>query len=144
MTMANIDLFDEFTARALAELYEAFPRKTWLDARVLAGDSDVNEFGQVIDGHGQPSARFEIARATIEWLIDTGYIRAAEMDRYGAQQAVLTPAALLVLKAVPGSLKGHEAPGEKLVRLLREGSIALAKETAKAAISSGVGIMTGR
>ena len=142
MSMANIDLFDEFTAGVLAQLYEAFPRKVWLDARVLAGESGSDDFGRVLDPAGNPSARFEIARATIEWLIDTGYLRAAELVQHGAREAVLTPAALLVLKATPASLKASVSTGERLVRLLREGSLALAKETAKAAIASGVGIVT--
>lgn len=141
MRMANIDLFDEFTARALAVLYESFPRKCVLDARQLAGHLATDDYGGVLDDEGRPSLRFEIAKATIEWLTDTGYIRANGVTPWGLREAVLTPAGLVVLKASPESLKATETIGERIARFTREGSIELAREAAKAAISAGVGMV---
>lgn len=136
--MSNIELFDEYTARILAELYEAFPRKTFLDARSICGHQNIDEFGQVLDPEGKPSAHFEVAFATIDWLAETGYIRATDIRQFGARDAVLTAQGLLVLKASPESLTPTEAIGDKITRLVKAGSMGLAKEAAKAAISTGV------
>lgn len=138
MVMANIDLFDEFTAAAFAKLYEDFPRKTYLDARTISGDSVEDDFGQILDERGAPSKRFEIAKATIEWLIDTGYISSSAMHVWGARDAVLTPSALQVLSATPDSLTPTVTLGEKIVRHVKSGSWELAKEAVKTAFKVGV------
>jgi hypothetical protein len=143
MAMSNIELFDEFTAAALAKLYESFPRKIGLDARILAGVDSVNEFGFIVDENGNPSMRFEIARATLEWLSETGYIRCTSTNQLGLNSAVLTPMGLSVLKATPTSIKPGETIGERLVRFAKDGSVALAKETAKSAIAAGVSMGLG-
>lgn len=139
--MQNIDLFDEYVAGALAALYESFPVKRFVDARELCGHSDINDFGAIIDPCGNPSKAFDVARATIDWLVETGYIRAGVRHQWGYADAVLTAAGLEVLKASPESLKAKETLGEKLVRFTKDGSIGLAREAAKAAISTGIGML---
>lgn len=144
MAMANIDLFDEYTAKIFAALYDAFPRKIVLDARILCGHEGTDDFGQVVNPEGRPSAQFEVAMATIDWLRETGYIRADDSKAFGATGAVLTASGLMVLKATPESLRPTaESIGEKLIRNVREGSLGAARETAKAAISAGVGLAMG-
>jgi hypothetical protein len=139
--MKNIDLFDEYVAVILAQLYEGFPVKRGIDARKISGHTEINDWGGVADEAGNPSRKFEIAYATIEWLVETGYIRAADRSQFGFSQAVLTASALEVLKASPDSLKVKEAVGERIVRFVKEGSLGLAKEAAKAAISHGIGMI---
>ena len=139
--MANIELFDEYTARTFASLYESFPRKKVIDAREICGHSETDEFGSVLNRAGERSKHFEVAMATIEWLIETGYIRAAEMDQYGARDAVLTSQGLMVLKASPDSLKPVEGIGDRIARLVHNGSIDAAKEAANAAIALGIGTL---
>jgi hypothetical protein len=141
MAMQNIDLFDEYVAAALASLYESFPIKRFLDARALCGHADIDDYGAIVDDSGRPSKAFEVARATIEWLVETGYVRAGQRHPWGYSDSVLTAAGLEVLKASPESLKAKETLGEKLVRFSREGSVGLAKEAAKAAITTGIGML---
>lgn len=132
--MSNIELFDEYTARILAQLYEAFPRKSLLDARSVCGHESADEFGRVLDDDGKPSAHFDVALATIDWLTETGYIRAESRRQWGFCGAVLTAQGLLVLKAVPDSIQPLEAVGDRMTRLVKAGSIGAAKEAAKAAM----------
>ena len=140
MWMANIDLFDEYTAAIFTKLFEAFPRKISIDAREICGHGTCDEFGSVLNPEGKPSAQFEVALATIEWLRETGFIRVSSMHGFGAMGAVLTASALLVLKSTPESIKVSESWGERLVRFTREGSFGLAKETAKAVIGVAAGL----
>lgn len=139
----NIECFDEFVARALAELYGRFPVKIFLDARKLSGDDGNDDFGRVVDSDGRPSKRFEIALATIEWLADSGIIRAGEPHTFGYYNVVLTAAGLEILQATPESLKVGESLGDRITRFVREGSLGFAKEAAKAAISATAGRMIG-
>jgi len=139
--MTNIELFDEYTAKAFAALYEAFPRKIYLDARDLCGVHTVDDFGSVRGANGAPSPHFDVAMATIDWLVETGYLRSRAMDQYGARDAVLTAQGLLVLKASPESLQPKEGVGDRITRFVREGSLALAKDATRAAIGVGVAMM---
>lgn len=136
--MSNIELFDEYTALTLANLYEAFPRKVSIDARELCGHREIDDFGRVLNHDQQPSAHFEVARATIEWLIETGYIRATDLGQFGAHGAVLTSAGLVLLKTAPEALKPAEAIGDRIVRLLRTGEKAHAVDAARAVLASGI------
>ena len=141
--MKNIELFDDHTARILADLYVSFPVKRRLDARKLSGHEAHDDFGRILDERGNPSKTFEIAHATIEWLWDTGYVRGDRMDQYGLGQAVLTPIGLAVLKATPTSLTPGESTGEKLARLVREGAMDGARELVKAALVTGTAMGIG-
>ncbi len=74
-----------------------------------------------------------------EWLAETGYIRTGQsLFPYSFRDTLLTVQGLNVLKATPKSLQLKEMVGEKLVRLVREGSMELAKEAARAAVALGV------
>jgi len=140
----NMELFDEYAAKILAGLYETFPVKKPLNAGDLCGHTDVNDFGTPIDAHGNPSKAFDVAKATIEWLIETGYIRSDGMWQYGAKESVLTPMGLAVLKAAPESLSMKETTGDKLVRLLRAGSADAAKDIVRSAIAGGVSLIASQ
>lgn len=135
----NIDLFDEYVAIIFSQLYESFPIKSLLDVRQLTGHTDSDEFGRLCAPNGRPSKESEIAYATIEWLRDSGFIRAGEPNYPLAfQKCVLTTQGLEVLKATPESIQAKGSIGDKLVRFVREGSLELAKEAAKTAISVGL------
>ena len=85
--MRNIDLFDEYVAIVLAQLYESFPVKDDLDVRAITGQ-DPNE-------PLQPSQEAKVAYAAIEWLIETGYVRTVERrPPVGFGGCVLTAAGL--------------------------------------------------
>lgn len=137
--MQNIALFDGYVAAILARLFESFPVKLGLDAREISGDMAVDDFGNVVGADGRPSRRFAIALATVEWLGEAGYIRVGDRGAFGWSAVALSPAGLELLKACPESLKVKESIGERIVRFVREGSLELAREAAKAALAAGVG-----
>nr|VFK67713.1 MAG: hypothetical protein BECKUNK1418G_GA0071005_11596 [Candidatus Kentron sp. UNK]VFK73045.1 MAG: hypothetical protein BECKUNK1418H_GA0071006_11596 [Candidatus Kentron sp. UNK] len=78
---------------------------------------------------------------TIEWLRDAGYIDCGKKCLFGYQDCVLTARGLEMLKSVPESVQTKKPIGDRLVALLKEKSMALAMETAKTAISAGIGLL---
>ena len=136
----NIELFAEYTARILSRLYERFPVKCPLDVREFAGHTETDEFGVIVAPDGRTSKEAEIARATIEWLAETGYLRAENASPpFGYASCVPTARGLEVLKATPQSVRLKETLGDKLVRLVAEGSMDLAKDAVRAAVALAVG-----
>ena len=136
--MTNIELFDRYAAAIFGELYESFPIKTDIDARKISGHAETNEYGAICDSTGRRSKEAEIAYATIEWLADTGYVRAKDkLYPFGYSQCVLTAEGLRLLKAVPDSVQIKTTVGDKLVRLLKEGSIEMAKDVVRSLLGGG-------
>lgn len=136
--MNNITLFEEYAARILAELYSTFPVKRFVDAREVSGHSSIDDFGGIIDENGQPSKKFEIAIATIEWLADNRYIVVGSRHVWGFEAAVLTQAGLATLNASPDALNPKDTFGARLARFTRQGALGLARETMKAMIPVAV------
>ena len=138
MRMPNIDRFDKYVALILSRLYEQFPVKADIDVRRLTGHDEMDDTGVIRAPNGNESREAEIAYATIEWLIDTGYVRATEPHYpIGFRGCVLTAEGLRLLKAVPGSVQISETVGDKLVRFVREGALDLAKDLVKGALAIG-------
>ena len=136
--MPNIDRFDKYVALILSELYGQFPVKTDLDVRKLTGHSHMDDFGTICAPNGKESRDAKIAYATIEWLIDTGYVRAKEPRHpIGFRQCVLTAEGLKLLKATPSSVQITETVGDKLVRHVKENALDLAIDVAKGALAIG-------
>ena len=138
MAMPNIDRFDEYAALIFSRLYEHFPVKVDLDVRDLTGHREMDENGAVLAPNGNTSRCASIAYATIEWLIETGYVRAKEPHYpIGFRGCVLTAEGLKLLKAMPGSVQFTDTVGDKLVRFVREGALDLAKDIVKGALAIG-------
>lgn len=138
--MQNIDLFNEYAAVILAQLYESFPVKDDLDVRKITGHADVDEFGAICGPGGRRSKEAETAFATIEWLLDSGYVRAEDRRYpYGFARCVLTAEGLRLLNAMPESVRTKETAGDKLSRLVREGAVEFARDAAKALLTLGAG-----
>ena len=136
--MLNIDRFDKYVALILGRLYEQFPVKTDLDVRRLTGHEEMDDTGAILAPNGDESREVAIAYATIEWLIDTGYVRAKEPHHpIGFRRCVLTAEGLRLLKAVPGSVQVGNTVGEKLIRYIREGALDMAKELVKSTLAIG-------
>ena len=138
--MRNIDLFNEYAARILSQLYEGFPVKDDLDARTISGHTDENEFGIICAPDGREPKEARVAYPTIEWLLDTGYARSDDRRpyrRFGG--CVLSAEGLRLLQATPESAQTAEPAGDKLVRLVKEEAIGLARDTVRAILASGAG-----
>lgn len=136
--MRNIDLFNEYVAVILAQLYKSFPVKDDLDARKISGHEEEDEFGVIRAPDGRVSKEAEVAYHSVEWLVETGYVRSDEhryLRAFGG--CVLTTEGLRLLQATPESKKVTEAAGDKLVRLVREGIGDQARDAAKALMTLG-------
>ena len=82
LPMPNIDRFDRYVAAILGQLYGEFPVKVDLDVRRLTGHTATNADGEICAPDGSVSEEAAVAYGTIEWLIETGYVRAIE-PRHG-------------------------------------------------------------
>lgn len=98
MALSNIEQFDEIVGKAFALLYESFP----MPRELMYGQ--VIESDDLAEADDAKSAAFFMA--SIQWLIDTGYLSAKELQQIGFSGAVLTAKGLEALKALPDSLQG--------------------------------------
>lgn len=156
--MANIDSFQHYAADILASLYENFPLPHRLSSNALAKSAMEKrpELGPIripdptrAAVHHDPDATCEspafiqqraIARHTILWLFDCGYIRSDEtIDRqhYKDHTFVLSPRGFEALAIVP--LENKKSYGEQLQEVAKSG----AGEAGKAAISEIIGGVIG-
>lgn len=134
--MRNIDLFDTYTAKIFAQLYEAFPMPCHLDAQKISECPGIDDFGVM-----RPQA--EVCLATMRWLQDAGYIQCDEVTQYALIGSVLTAKGLEMLKAMPDSINGKTPMGEQIAKLVKTGSMDLAREVTKAAVSYGIKFVMG-
>ena len=137
--MSNIQLFDEFAAEILADLYESFPVRIPLNALKLTGDGVPNRCDRSRNGSGQPLLRREVCLATIDWLVGEGYIVAGDRGQHGPLDCVLSAKGLTLLRSAPKTLKGKEAVGERLVSAFRAEAPQLATEVVRSALIAGAG-----
>jgi hypothetical protein len=108
MASSNIERFDEIAGKAFGLLYESFPVPRNIMIRHLTQkDSAINE-----NDFTEEEGYFIIA--SLQWLINSGYITAARPGSImGFSDVVLTAKSLEVMKAIPDSL---QTPlGERLV-----------------------------
>ena len=132
--MQNIELFNEYVARILAQLYESFPVKVSLHADQFSSFSD----------RSQQQMEELVAYSTIEWLVDNGYVHADErIPRSSCYGCTLTDKGLKVLQATPDSVQipdgvqTKETFGEKLVHLINKGAVEVAKDIVKEILMRG-------
>lgn len=141
--MKNIELFDEYVAKIFGDLYENFPIPIAVNACKISGYEDTDEYGTPVDSEGVAVKDFEVCKATIDWLIEAGYLRAKNGNQYGYSQCVLTAKGLEVLKSVPDSVVVKTSLGDKLIVALRKGATGAATEAGKTAIRIGAGLLPG-
>ena len=123
----NLDLFNEYVAIILSQLYESFPVKTEISAFQISGMT-TEEFSRIRSTEGAEPQRMEVACSTIEWLLESDYIRGCRFVHRVFEHCVLTDKGLRVLRSTPESLQKPKEPfGESLIRLVKEGSMDAAK-----------------
>lgn len=141
---SNIELFDQYTARVLSELYQSFPFKKDLIISELIKDSGYS--GQIEQDHfdivtGDESAkrRAELLEETIEWLGQSGYLHYRDRQPYVRFADVrLTAKALEVMKSLPESLKQKQMLGDLLVKSVSSGAASTTKTILSQIISHGI------
>lgn len=103
MSDLHIDDFCKDVARALAQLYQSFPRKTTVYVEDISGPDEPDEFGL-------HSNRHLACLGALVWLAEEGYIRFDDTIRQEAvDQAVLTGRTFTVLSSVAPALEAVEA-----------------------------------
>ena len=106
MSQKNIEIFKAISALAYAELYDHFPRKTVIEPSKLAlalGDEYWDESQLKISENVSEYVRHKspagIAKPTIEWLAESGFIKYERYSDQGFLDVVLTAKGLEAIEA---------------------------------------------
>jgi hypothetical protein len=164
--MTNIDLFNVFAGKVLADLYERFPVPASINARgmamsLLGADRSLEVDRESVALHlidlqhadpdtvpKRPTRELEhyatIGHYTVLWLVNCDYVRVVgtrppEEQIPDRALLVLSPKSLEVLSAVPTSLTAQRSYGAELIEKSRE----LPFEAARTAIAELVGKVIG-
>lgn len=129
----NIQLFDCYTAKILAKLYETFPRKqnVFKDTFISDCDSDL-ELKEKID----------FVCDTLRFLKENGFITYKDYlkaDNCNFQDMTLTLKGLSILNSEPQSIKSRETIGDKIVETVKNGAFSTAAELTKQVIIKMIG-----
>ena len=136
----NIDLFNEYVAIILSQLYESFPLKQGLMAHQISSHRVKHDIGSEPLPYGKQPLETEIAADTIAWLVDNGYVHTDSWTRFHFYGCTLTKSGLELLNSVPeGVQQPAETLGESLARLLNEGGMDAAKGLVTQFLTSGLG-----
>ncbi len=119
-TPNNIQKFNELAGKTFNLLYESFPVRRALLFHQNYGLLEYgNAFNEDMVNVGDSEER-NFIKATVEWLVMSGYVSIANIDEYGVHGAVLTAKGLEVMNLVPETIGGKK--NELTVAgILREG-----------------------
>ena len=124
----NIDLFNEYVAIILIQLYGSFPLKQTVTAHQISSHRVEHDVVSEPLPRGKYPRETEIAADTIAWLVDNGYVHTDSWTRFYFYGCALTKSGLELLNSIPDSLQEPEETfGERLIRLVGEGSMDAAK-----------------
>ena len=107
MGLKNIELFDLYTGKILAKLYENFPLKIEVDVCDML-KLEIDQQNMTVP------KECEIFNDTMEWLKESGFIYYEEKGMYSFHRVVLSAVGLETLKATPSSIKERDGIGEKI------------------------------
>lgn len=125
--MANMNAFNEATARILAKLYEGFPRRVSLKVGDLVGSPDQNKEQTYGD--------------TIIFLEREGFLRyETRVGNEHYNDVSLTAKGLAILNSVPASLQEKEPLGCRLTSVLKDGSKELIRTIVEQIIKGAMGV----
>ena len=112
--MKNIESFNIAVAEVFGKCYQAFPMR--IDVSVI----DVGEAIHEALGPGyehdiyKRNSEYDIARASINWLIESGYLLHRNDTHISFNAVTLSPKGLEVLNAKPKELQIKATLGEEL------------------------------
>lgn len=140
-TYTNIEKFDEFVAKTLGLLYTAFPVPRELNACKDYGLQYVYEKSiRHVMLTDEEDFEAKIFYSTVQWLHQSGYIIIGREKKFplGFEEVVLTTKGLVVLKAVPASLRDDRTIGTRLIDAVKSGSKEVIEEVVKLVLSQAV------
>ncbi|GKQ95995.1 hypothetical protein [Aeromonas hydrophila] len=134
MAASNIEQFDEIAGKTFAMLYESFPIPIDLPLREYTGVEGV--YANQEENELTHQAR--LVMSTLEWLQESGYVRAKVQHDFGLNRCVLTAKGLETLKVIPDSLT---APlGERLKDAVKQGGWEITRTLVSQVLSVGATI----
>lgn len=135
-TPSNIDLFNEYTGRTFAHLYEHFPIEKSIPIKLIVDSDELYE--ELANGAVKTTKECEIAFFTVKWLHEAGYITATPHPYESFSDAVLTAKGLELLKLTPDALKS--SLGDRLMDACKKGASESLVSLSSTALTSGLGI----
>lgn len=141
---SNIELFDQYAARVLSELYQSFPFEKDLIISELIKDSGYSSQIEqnpldIVTGDESAKRRAELLEKTIEWLGQSRYLHYRNRQPYVRFTDVrLTAKALAVMKSPSDSLKQKQMLGDLLVKSVSSGAASTVKTILSQIISHGI------
>lgn len=131
----NIERFNELTAKIFAALYASFPVRLALEGTDYGmDDTQTNDKGRSRFNNPE-EAKFFLA--TVNWLLNAGYIDFTHLAGGFPGKAVLTAKGLEVLKAMPATLSTQESLGDLLVSGVKTGAKEALQKGVTYALSAG-------
>jgi hypothetical protein len=136
MTTSNIEQFDAIVGQTFALLYEAFPLPITLPLVKYTGEGLVFEVDGFTGTELTPQAA--LVMASLDWLVESGYIRATVHPKSGLAKAVLTAKGLETLKVIPDSLT--TPLGERIKDAVKQGGVEIISTLVSQVFSVGATI----
>ena len=141
--MNNIESFNIAVAEVFGKCYQAFPLR--IDVSVVEVGKSIQEAldpncGNDID---MRSPEYAIARESINWLIESGYLWHRNATNMSFNAVTLSPKGLEVLNAIPKELQIKTTLGEELGRGVKEIGKDAALSFVKATLSYGANLALG-
>jgi hypothetical protein len=123
--MSNLELFNLYATRILAQLYDEFPvARGMVDEDIAFPPAE--RTGR-LDGAPDIAHKIKVAEQTRFWLRDTGYLIEREGNTY---RYVLSPKALEVLNASPEALAVKETLGNQMKKVAKDATTEGTKKVA--------------
>ncbi|HDR2588121.1 TPA: hypothetical protein QCI16_002857 [Enterobacter ludwigii] len=140
MSYPNIEKFNEIVGRVFARLYVNFPATTKLTTDFLVGEG--KGIFEVIPGVNDLDDEGKFAFASVDWLINAGYISAKKNEQtFEFAASVLTAKGLESLKQTPASL--NASFGEQIDAAIKNGSTDALRSLASRTLTYGLSVILG-
>jgi len=141
--MKNIESFNIAVAEVFGKCYQAFPIR--IDVSVIEVGEAIQEALDPGCGHDNDmrNSEYDIARASINWLIESGYLWHRNATHISFNAVTLSPKGLEVLNAIPKELQIQTTLGEELGKGVKEIGKDAALSFVKTTLSYGAKLVLG-
>ena len=139
--MKNIESFNIAVAEVFGKCYQAFPIR--IDVSVIEVGEAIYEALDPGCGHDMRNSEYDIARASINWLIESGYLWHRNATHISFNAVTLSPKGLEVLNVIPKELQIKTTLGEELGKGVKEIGKDAALSLVKTTLSYGAKLVLG-
>jgi len=141
--MNNIESFNIAVAEVFGQCYQAFPLR--ISVSIIDIGSTIQEtINPDCDNDiDMRSNEYSIARESINWLIDSGYLWHRNTNNTSFNAVTLSPKGLEVLNATPKELQIQTTLGEELGKGIKEIGKDTALSVVKTTLTYGASLILG-